>query len=462
MLYGVFRRKFHNTLCESIKESEYEKTGRYYSRDVSLVSKTFPVHEWIDKTPDLYSDWKGDIHIIEVSISRNPEFMIKLKQAKYEPTVRSANEIGMKVIIDYFIWEGSASMLDGLSRSDLLMELWELDSQLVQLGFKDEDVDEIEMSLPESYFKKFFENRNLPEPSMRKDVDSQYVEKLASAMDSHILESDPSTLHRYPELSGSELHCREFVSEFSRASFSAKPNRSHKKVLQLGFPSEELRQLGFDEKPRIPYYRGGFAQHFNGKERGLHNISVTPLEREAMIREGPGRKAANKDVKEKKREEPTHLGIVPDHLVMVEELISKIDGDPEDSSSRFGFLLSFYQRVSVEMIMNLMKKRKGGEFLWFSSGFEGIWVCASPGPPLRTESNVMFVKIVSTVSSVVDRLSVEWKPVGDHFESGWLSVDTERLTHWSRCRDRLLLTYRALSTQLKTGGTTASTSRIIE
>jgi hypothetical protein len=466
VLYGVFRRKFHNSLTHSLSRHLKSTTGVTYSNDVSLMSKMFPVHEWVDKTPDLYgmrSD--GSVSIVEVSISRNPEFMIRKKQAKYEPTIKAANEIDIECTIDYFIWDGSSEMVSHLSNSDLLNEIWKIDTELLQLGFKDEEVDEIEMTMTENYKDQFFKNRGLPEPdySLDNTTSSSYLTKIALAMDEYILETDPTELHRFPKLERADHEYGLYKDAHEKSGYSSVKNTDKlKKVLQLGCPQGILEEIGIDEEPLRPTFHGGFGSHFSGELRGAYNIQVTPLEKETMMMEGPGKKMARKSEKEKNREPPTHLGLDVKHIQVLESLLDMFPGDPENKKSEFGQLLSFYQRISMEMIMNLMKKRKGGEFLWFSSGFAGIWVCAAPGPPLRTESNVMFVKIVSEHPSIVSEISQMWRPTGDHFESKWLSVDTERLTHWSRCHDRLRLTYRVLSTQLKTGALTASKAREVE
>jgi len=297
LLYGLFRRKFHNTLSKGISDWQEAETGLIYTQDVSLISRSFPVHEWVDKTPDLYTLDGDVVKIIEVSISLNPEFMLRKKQAKYEPTVESAREIGISVIMDYFIWNGDQEMVSHLKNCNLLRELWEMDLELIQLGFKDEEVDEIEMTMPENYVKSFFRKRGLEDPTWNLDEmsDDEYLDRMSVELDKHLMSSEPETLHRYPKLESADGERDLFDLKFQRASFSLPSNiEKPKKVLQLGCPMNLVRELDFDEVARIPRFENGFGSHFSGLMRGMYNVQITPLEKETMMMEGPGMKIAKR------------------------------------------------------------------------------------------------------------------------------------------------------------------------
>lgn len=253
-------------------------------------------------------------------------------------------------------------------------------------------------------------------------------------------------------------------------------------LLQLGSPlltdevcTQSKREV-WDNLMESKMY-GGYVDHIKSTrteideflEDGILRLDLTQSELENEMMQGPGRKKYIKMNNMKiERKPPTHIGISPEHSERINELIDIFNQmDPQEtliqtrlppaeacgnnlyralgksvetlSCNGFDYLLAFYSRITTEIILNSMKRRKVRQYVLGHSGFEGVWFLIAPGPQLRTESNTEFVKIISEVEPVVHILSREWHIAGNHWESDWLSVDTDRLKHWARARDRVNL-----------------------
>jgi hypothetical protein len=272
-----------------------------------------------------------------------------------------------------------------------------------------------------------------------------------------------------------------FLSDWE--SFKSKPSTKDKPpvVLQLGAPTltEETEQMSrpeIFELTQTSHY-GGYIDHIKSTHTTLDEFIEVPIlklhltesEQELEMLSGPGRK---KYLKSQgiaiPRKEPTHISPDQSHVDMlleISDLVSNQDGsdymkpylraDYEVTGNNMGdlmnkcvrhlssdgtdFLLQFYSRLSTEIILNSMRRRRSREYVLGYSGFEGIYFLIAPGPQLRTETNVEFIKVISFVEPIVHPLSRSWIMTGDHWESEWLSVDVDRLKHWCRARDRVNL-----------------------
>nr|QJW70357.1 RNA-dependent RNA polymerase [Erysiphe necator associated negative-stranded RNA virus 4] len=264
-------------------------------------------------------------------------------------------------------------------------------------------------------------------------------------------------------------------------------------VLQLGSPSltdetdTMTRMEVFNSLTESTSY-GGYLDLIKSSnttldeflESGIIKLSLSESQLDEEMKSGPGRK---KYMRQHgitfDRSEPTHLSPTESHIESVNELMDKFNNiDPSQfvkrkhradynvcgnnlggminrtvmslSSCGVDFLLQFYSRLSTEIILNSMKRRKQRQYVMCHSGFDGVFFLVAPGPQLRTESNVEFIKILSFVEPIVHELSRPWIQIGDHWESDWLSVDTDRLKHWVRSRDRVNLSIMGCAEKLVT------------
>nr|WAK75611.1 MAG: RNA-dependent RNA polymerase [Peribunyaviridae sp.] len=274
----------------------------------------------------------------------------------------------------------------------------------------------------------------------------------------------------------------DFEEEYNSMA-SIKPNTDKVPVLlQLGCPTltDEIdtptRSSQWEMFMSTKMY-GGYVDHILSTRTTLEEfleypiirLNLTESELNQEMIQGPGRKKYIKMNNLKiERKEPTHLGINENHISITGELIDLINSwDPTEflqqirlpeqeicgynlhslmgrssemlSSNGFDYVLQFYTRITREIILNSMRRRKSREYVLCHSGFDGVWFLVAPGPQLRTESNVEFIKIISSIEPLTHILSRDWKLIGNHWESDWLSVDTDRLKHWARSRARVNL-----------------------
>nr|UVB78665.1 RdRp [Cercospora beticola negative-stranded virus 1] len=282
--------------------------------------------------------------------------------------------------------------------------------------------------------------------------------------------------------------------------FLSKPSTTEKipVVLQLGMPNltdeiqtlskTEIYQNFMDDKKHY----GGYVDLIKSSntsvdeylENGIMKLFLTESQLASEMMSGPGRKKYLKQNSIKlDRKAPTHLKPDISHESLLSELTDQINEImPQEFLKTYGradynvcgnnlgssvnyclnklsengtdFLLQFYTRLSTEVILNSMRRRKQREYVLGHSGFEGVYFLIAPGPQLRTEANVEFIKIISFVEPIYNKLSREWHLIGDHWESSWLSVDTDRLKHWSRSRHRVNLSLIGSADKLLRPGVT--------
>lgn len=273
-----------------------------------------------------------------------------------------------------------------------------------------------------------------------------------------------------------------FIEEYSKMKDRKSNTAKLPVILQLGAPqlTEELEPLTREEiwdQFMSTGMHGGYVDHILSTktekasflEYPIIKLHLTEAELEQEMMQGPGRKKYIRMNNLKvERKEPTHIGISGEHIEKVGELIDIVNSwEPSEfllqhrlpdqditgytlrtamgkslellSMNGFDFILQFYSRITKEIILNSMRRRKSREYVLTHSGFNGVWLLIAPGPQLRTESNTEFVKIISSVEPLAHILVREWKLIGNHWESDWLSVDTDRLKHWARSRARVNL-----------------------
>jgi hypothetical protein len=280
----------------------------------------------------------------------------------------------------------------------------------------------------------------------------------------------------------------EFESEWREEFMNRKENTEKLPViLQLGAPSKfEFVELSkkdlYLELLSKPTLIGGYMDHvreFMDRNAssdwdswdGLMELYLSKEQHEYEMMQGPGRKKyLQSQGKKVERKPPTHIGINGKHTTLLLDLISQVrelnlesadlpynDLPPIRTTGRAlnkgiqmcirslhsdgtCHLLRFYQKLSTEIILNSMRRRGKKEYIFGSSGTKDVYFLVAPGAQLRTETSVIFIKLISYIDPLSNILSREWKSVlDDHYESDWISVDIDRLKHWSRCEDRVNL-----------------------
>nr|QJW70350.1 RNA-dependent RNA polymerase [Erysiphe necator associated negative-stranded RNA virus 3] len=279
-----------------------------------------------------------------------------------------------------------------------------------------------------------------------------------------------------------------FYEEFDKLFVSPAPTTVKVPVvLQLGAPSIFVsksyanRRLLHNDLKDSSFLSGyGFMVKLWCKENsvdatwdGRMELKLSDAQLQIEMSQGPGRKKYLRMMNVKqKRDAPRHIGVKPRHTLEVMDFLSnmqnlgmdeesdafeldvgyeflptdqqtkKIIRQYEDKLSDDGTsnVLQFYTRCSREIIINSMRRRSRREYVLCQTGYDGIFILISPGPQLRTESNVIFVKIISKYPGFMSDLSRKWLQLDENqFETEWLSVDTDRLKHWACASERVLL-----------------------
>ncbi|QDB75015.1 MAG: RNA-dependent RNA polymerase [Coniothyrium diplodiella negative-stranded RNA virus 1] len=494
--YWQFRRYMHDILCAALIDNGTFRMQTFNLDKVGIVTND---PRMVKQKPDLYTVNDTGVHLGEVSVTYNVDLESKRKNERYRGMCDLITKHGMTCRLDIILldltdpeWRDKFSAISELFLNMLedfiqclqiihsdkrfsavrAQELGSYNVSRLQYVLEDETiVDQIYKAtgvvVDPKHALKLIDN-----PGLDEMTDSEYISRLATSIINTKPQKRPT-----PEPRG--VQPQTMLNEF-KPMFESKPT-THKlpRILQLGAPQH------FDEAPRtfdqtIESLRttsksGGYLDHLKNSlskevpdsHTRIVRLSMSTEQIEKEQQQGPGRKAYMKrNGLSSPREEPRHIGLKPEHETSLLEMIENITSDmkvlnleepPEPSVAYCGIsmatelddiqtrldrssttgLLRFYQSISNEIVINSMRRRKQGEYVLGYSGFVDVFFIVAPGPQLRTESNIEFVKIISLRPGFMNGFSAPWHLSGDHWESDWLSVDVDRLKHWQRAFDRV-------------------------
>jgi len=512
--YDDYRRVMHDIICIGI--SEHQGFDELFN--LSKVGLSSPVAELNKLTPDLYEDGQV-LRIIEIAVSHDPAFVIRKKNEKYSSLISFLNQHYKRTEFEVIVVDISDSeWLDTMpeipkealrifERSVMNLVMIHTDPGCKRFVRKDDspfnfkfnfDKSKLKIlsaeigadSLTDDYLSEFYDNLN---HTVSKDDtdDKEYMSDLAESILNNSYTDRP-----FPS---EEPIAPSRIEQLFKKNFDHEPNTEKiPKVLQLGSPVE-FRQIGRMSQDDIlgvfkgKRYHGGYADLISDSiSTGNHDSLRLKLRldpsalREEML-QGPGRKKLIRmENLPAERKAPTHVGLLENHNVILESLYETIEetqyGDYIEgmtyysdwcsnlinrelsdsmylvNKSRMASTLMFYQCISKEIVLNSMRRRDKNEYVLCHSQCRDVYFLVAPGPQLRTESNVVFVKIISGVASISHELSRSWEHIGNHYESKWLSVDTDRLKHWARAYDRCVLTFMSSGELLTTADLVLSES----
>jgi len=497
--YWNYRRYMHDVLVVGLWDVGLYTDFNFTIDKIGLASADPKVSSQV---PDLYRIENGIAYICEVTITTNKEQAAAQKKTKYVPLFDylSKNDIYVDynmIILDMTNPEWadtlpviSSHVCDLLTR--LIDNLRIIHSDPRYRIFRKDESHTFEMSrfdfslsksvMADTIMKATGVSQSDVDPNIMEFqsngldldmTDDQYIRSLAVEITTRSTRVRPTPSDKLDSISS-------LKGEFQKLPL--KPTTTKiPKILSLGVPTKlrsvvrTYSQFILDLRKSTMY--GGY---FDYVKQSLENVD--PNESDHLItlalpsdmveheqREGPGRKSwLRKNGIKTARDAPTHIGVKPHHEIMLQEFISQLSSEvesncvdtfPSESTDKSGdvaenlmenmvqefnsdpssTILWFYQVISNEIVLNSMRRRKTREYALCDTGFDGILILVAPGPQLRTESNVEFIKIISSHQSIVNPLSAKWNKVGNHYESKWLSVDTDRLKHWQRAYDRVAL-----------------------
>nr|WLK77442.1 RNA-dependent RNA polymerase [Suillus luteus associated bunya-like virus 3] len=496
--YWTYRRYMHDILCLAFIEQ-----GIYHNEELKLSDlgiKTNDKRLNMQK-PDLYTIELVNLEVGEVLLSYNVERELKIKQEKYRDLFsliasKRDTQINYNVIaVDLTDpeWEDKLPKLPELHIGMLRVfidNLRYVHANTSFSSFRSETgefygLDKFRFELSETQIPELVNCmtqgtstlsdliNKIESPGHEKLEPSEYVKLLAQGVLS-------GRFTKRPAPSPEPSDCTDLIEAWKEYRSSPPTTDKLPRILQLGSPLDFVEtHQSFEEivqELKTTKAHGGYVDMIKSylartdpEEGHILRLSMSEQQLHKEQLQGPGRKAALKRMGMKEdRKPPKHISVDPKHEQALDDLIEQLEsttiskqvseiGMPDMDStgypmyntlervfdlhnnSAFACLAKFYQRASQEIVLNSMRRRKNHQYVLCTSGFKGIYFLIAPGPQLRTESNVEFVKVISMVRSLNNELSAPWHITGDHWESDWLSVDTDRLKHWARAYDRTIL-----------------------
>jgi len=194
----------------------------------------------------------------------------------------------------------------------------------------------------------------------------------------------------------------------------------------------------------------------------MGKISLTQAEKSNMALEGPGRKhyislGSEAHIKKQKSNKNYWFNYQqPGYESSLDHLSSELSGikdwnseEPTVNNSRGLNYLRCCQSVFRELILNAMRSDRRHTFIFKPTGVKGVYILIYPGPKLRTGENLstIWFKLFSDSNSIpIDELSSHWAFKSwnnhkTHLQTNWISIDANRLDHYLRCYDRVVMGY---------------------
>jgi hypothetical protein len=498
--YHQFRRLMHDVLCDGLIDSGHFQNQSFQIGKLGLFSENKKLSQ---QKPDLYSLQGNNLMIGEVTLTYNAIESMKEKKSKYDELFDFLMTNGYDVVYNVILvditdaeWSDSIPSISGLHMQiiqDFIDNLRIIHNNpkfanlrttsknfvIDTFAFKLEDETLIEEVYKATGVKVSAEEikGRLMMGSKQQLTDEEYISRIAQSIIDNPMQNRPIPA---PE----EVVPVDLVKDWEsyksiKANTEKLPN-----ILQLGCAQvliEDAEETSVDmlvELLRKTKHHGGYLdliksslQRETPDEKHMITLSLSEDQLHHEQLQGPGKKQLMKKMGMKiPREAPRHIGVKEAHEYILNDLIGKINETVVDfrlnehkmpgldtmgvtSYVRMSEILDdlnqnpttaitkFYQRISAEIIINSMRRRKSRQYVLCNSGFKNIFFLVAPGPQLRTENNTEFIKIISFVPPITHELSANWELIGDHWESKWLSVDTDRLKHWQRASDRSLLSF---------------------
>jgi len=191
-------------------------------------------------------------------------------------------------------------------------------------------------------------------------------------------------------------------------------------------------------------------------------ISLTLTERSNIALQGPGRKHFIKQKSQPhmdRQEKNKKYWINLDNSSVqrgIESLSFELSNlsrvDVNDPSNFEGLGINYVkccQSVFREISLNAMRKDRRHDYIFRPTGVKGVYIVIFPGSKLRTGENLstIWFKLITTPNHTpIDLISnhwafKKWNRDKEILHTNWISIDANRLDHYIRCYDRILMSY---------------------
>jgi hypothetical protein len=236
-----------------------------------------------------------------------------------------------------------------------------------------------------------------------------------------------------------------------------------------GLSSDSSRRTTNDDqdlfvkfKSKLAESEDSFFMKLSQMSEHKGKISLSQAERGSIALEGPGRKhyiaqKSEEHIKRQKKNKNYWFNYqqvsYESDLDMLSQSLSGIkdwdSNNPTKNTSRGLEYLRCCQSVFRELILNSMRKDRRHTFIFKPTGINGVYILIFPGPKLRTGENlstIWFKLFTSSECIPIDEISTHWafkswNHTSSFLHTDWISIDANRLDHYLRCYDRVLMAY---------------------
>jgi len=123
--------------------------------------------------------------------------------------------------------------------------------------------------------------------------------------------------------------------------------------------------------------------------------------------------------------------------------------NPSDLPGAGWHYLRFCQSIYREVALNAMRKERRKKFIVKPTGVNGVYITIYPGAKLRTGESlsIIWFKVIVIKDQIIFRdMYRHWgfkrlNVTNELYVSKWLSIDANRLDHYLRCYDRVMMAY---------------------
>jgi len=236
-----------------------------------------------------------------------------------------------------------------------------------------------------------------------------------------------------------------------------------------GFTIDSSRRITDDDETEFIIFKSKllesqdpFLMKLSSMQNHIGKIYLSQSERQTIALEGPGRKhyvsmGSEEHIRSQRKNKNFWFNFnQPNYSRDLETLsyqLSRIDNwDQENPNYCKSLGLSYVkccQSVFREIVINSMRSDRRHQFIFKPTGVKGVYILIFPGPKLRTGENLstIWFKLFSTTEHIpINEVSnhwafKSWNHRSSFIESDWISTDANRLDHYLRCYDRILMGY---------------------
>jgi hypothetical protein len=280
----------------------------------------------------------------------------------------------------------------------------------------------------------------------------------AEVMDSKLLSSDDFTKSMLSLIS---YHDKYSNTKKMRSIFPLPYMRSKTTDSSIRDTSGDYDML-LNLRGKLHVSRDPLLSKIGDMDDNIQKIKLSPNEKSNIALQGPGRKyyirmnSMPHILKQKNNSRCWYNFNDTESNREVESITFKLSRthnvDLDNPSSIDGLGLSYVrccQSIFREIAVNVMRKDRNDKFIFKPTGVHGVYLLIFPGPKLRTGENIstIWFKLISSPEFIdLDELSTHWSFKNwnrdkEVLHTDWLSVDANRLDHYIRCYDRILMAY---------------------